>query len=310
MFSVGLLVLGADVVSSQDFPNKPIRIVTSGVGGGGDFVARQIAQGISAPLGQPVIVENRPTIMAIEAVAKASPDGHTLYYGGSTMWTSPYMQEVSWDPVRDFSPITLISTAPNILVVHPSVPVRSVKELIALAKARPGELNYASGPAGGPAHLAGELFKAMSGVNIVRIAYKGGGPLMIGLIGGEVHLALPSATAAAPHMKSGKLKALAVTSAGPSALAPGLPTVAASGLPGYEAVAITGIFAPAKAPGAIINRLSQEIVWVLNQVDVKEKFFNLGVEAVGSSPEQLAATVKSEMARMGKVIKDAGFKAD
>ena len=317
MFSVGLMVLGTGVASGQDYPNKPIRIVAGSAGGGADFATRIIAQGISGPLGQQVIADNRPgAIIQGEIVSKAPPDGYTLLLSGSSHWLLPFLRDnVPFDPVRDFSPITLAVSTPGILVVHPPLPVKSVKELIALAKAKPGVLNYASGPTGAFDHRAGELFKAMAGVNMVRIAYKGAGPAVNALIGGEVELMFANAPAVMPHMKTGRLRALAVASAEPSALVPDLPTIAASGLPGYVAVQTQGIFAPAKTPATIIKRLNQEIVLALNRADVKEKFSNAGSEVVGSSPEKLAAFVKSEMATMGKVIKvimikDAGIKAD
>ena len=194
--------------------------------------------------------------------------------------------------------------------MHPSLPVKSVKELIALAKARPGALNYSSASTGSSTHLAGELFKFMAGVNIVHVAYKGTAPQISALISGEVQLTIVEEGSVEPHVKSGRLRALAVTSAEPSALAPGLPTVAASGLPGYEATGMIGIWAPAKTPGAIINRLNQEILRFLNLPEVKERFLNGGEEIVGSSPEQLAATIKSDGAKWGKVIKEAGIRAD
>jgi tripartite-type tricarboxylate transporter receptor subunit TctC len=308
MFSVGLMVLGAGVVSGQAYPNKPIRIVTAAVGGGSDFTSRLIAQGISVPLGQPVIVDNRSVgISAPEIVAKALPDGHTLLFG--SFWIDTLLYKAPYDPVRDFSPITLATRSPNILVVHPSVPVKSVKELIALTKAKPGELNYGSGGPGSTPHLAGELFKAMAGVNIVHIPYKGSGAALLDVIGGQVQLMFATAASAMPQVKGGKLRALAVTSAQPSALAPGLPPVAGS-LPGYEATLILGMFAPAKTPGTIINRLNQEIVRVLNTAEAKEKFLNAAAEIVGSSPAELAGTMKAEMARWGKLIKDTGIKPD
>jgi tripartite-type tricarboxylate transporter receptor subunit TctC len=194
--------------------------------------------------------------------------------------------------------------------VHPALPVNSIKELIALAKAKPGALNYASGGVGTTPHLAAELFKAMAGVNIVHIPYKGAGPAISDLIGGQVQLMFPNAAAVGPHLKSGKLRALAVTSSQPTALVPGLPTVAASGLPGFSSVLIVGMFVPAKTPATLINRLNQEIVRVLNNPEVKEKLFNTGSDVVGSSPEQFAAAIKSEVARLGKVIKDVGIKAE
>jgi tripartite-type tricarboxylate transporter receptor subunit TctC len=214
-----------------------------------------------------------------------------------------------YDPVRDFAPVSLTNRSPNVLVVHPSLPVKSVKELIALAKAKPGELNYASASIASSSHLAAELFKAMTKTNIVHIPYKGSGAATIALIGGHVQLTFAAPGSVASTVKSGKLRAVAVTSAQPSALLPGIPTMAAT-VPGYESVAMTGIFAPAATPAAVINRLNQEVVRLFSQGDVKAKFFDGGLEAVGSSPEQLAAAMKSDMARMGKVIKDAGIRAE
>jgi tripartite-type tricarboxylate transporter receptor subunit TctC len=309
--SVSLLALSTHIVDAQNYPNKPIRIVTAGAGGGVDFAARLIAQGISPALGQPVVVENRggSAIIAAEIVAKAPPDGHTLLLYGSGFWLTPLMQEnVSYDAIRDFLPVVLTNRSPNILVVNPSLPVRSIKELIALAKARPGELNYFTSSIGSSTHLAAELFKAMAGVDIRRITYKGASQGLTDLISGEVQVGFANAASATPHVKARRLRALAVSTAEPSALAPGLPPISASGVPGYEAASINALFAPAKTPGSIVTRLNQEIVRVLNRSDVKEKFFNTGAEAMGGSPEELGAKIKSEIARMGKVIKSAGIR--
>ena len=210
-FSVSLLVLSAGAVSAQNYPNKPIRIVTATPGGSGDFVARLIAQGISSPLGQNIVVENRATIMSGELVSKAPPDGYTLLVIGGLFWIGPLLQKIPYDPVRDFSPIALLVNTPNILVVHESVAAKSVKELIDLAKARPGALNYASAGAGSSPHLAAELFKAMAGVNLVEIPYKGNAAGLNDLIGGQVQVMFPSAATVTPHVKSGRLRALAVT---------------------------------------------------------------------------------------------------
>ena len=307
--SAALIAMGAGMASGQDFPRKPIRIVAAAPGGAGDFASRQLAPGLTESLGQQVIVDNRGNISG-EVVAKATPDGYTLLADSASFWLSPLIQKMSYDPVKDFSPITLVSAAPNILVVHPSVAANSVKELIALTKAKPGGLNYGSSGTGSSSHLAGELFKSMAGVNIVHIPYSGGGPSVIGLLGGQIELLIPSATAVAPHMKSGKLKPLAVTSADPSALAPGLPTVSAAGLPGFEAATLIALFAPANTPAAIINRLNQETARVLKGAVVRERFFNNGAEVVGNLPHEFAAKLKSEMALWGKVIKDAGIKGD
>ena len=312
MLSIGMMVLGAGMVSGQDYPSKPIRIVTTNAGGGADFVARLIAQGLITNLRQSVIVDNRPgsAIISGEIVARANPDGYTLLVGSDGMWIVPLLQKnPPYDPVRDFSPITITSMENNILVVHPSVAVKSVKDLIDLAKAKPGVLNYGSGPVGASSHSLAELFKSMAGVNIVGIFFQGGSQALNALIGGEVQVGFTSASNTMPLVKSGRLRALAVTSSQPSALAPGLPTVAAT-VPGFELVPVNVMFAPARTPAAIIRRLNQEIVRVLNQPDVKQKFFDSGVEVIGSSPEELAAGMKANMAKVGKIIKDAGIQAN
>ena len=310
MLTIAVLLFGNGVASGQSYPTKPIRIIAAEVGGGADVVARIVANSMSVPLGQPVIVENRPASLNGEMVAKATPDGYTLLLASSTFIFAPLFRKEPYDPVKDFSPITMLAKAPNIIVVHPSVPVNSVKELIALAKAKPGVLNYASGGAGSSIHLAGELFKNMAGVDIVRVAYRGSGPALNALLGGQVQVMFATAASAAPHLKSGKLKALAVTGHQPSALVPGLPTVTASGVPGYEFEALYAISAPAKVPAAVIKRLNNDLVRVLNQADFKEKFLNSGVEAAPSSPTELATVIKSEIVKIGKLIKDANIRAD
>ena len=306
-----IVIAGAGWAYAQNYPYKPIRIVTSNVGGGNDFVARLIAQGISSPLGQSVVVENRAIgVQPGEAVAKALPDGYTLLVAGGSHWIGPLIQNTPYDAVRDYSPITIAEMAPLILVTHPAVAANTVKELIAVAKAKPGALNYASTATGSMIHLAAELFKSMAGLNIVRIPYKGAAPAVTDLLAGQTQLMFVAALTTAPHVKAGKLKALAVTSAEPSALAPGLPTVGASGLSGFEAVTMSGVFAPALTPKSVIMRLNQEIVRFLTSPEAKEKLFNTGSEAAGSTPEQLAAAMKSDITKLGKVIKDAGIRAD
>ena len=306
------MILIAGLACAQNYPNKPVRIVTAGVGGGSDFAARLIAQGISPGLGQQVIVENRPSgVIPGETVAKAVPDGYTLLVSSSVLWLEPLLQgHAPYDAVRDFSPVTLAAKSPNILVVHPSLPVRSVKELIALAKAKPGQLNYAAGATGSSDHLAAELFKAMAGVDIVRVSYKTAATRMADLVGGHVQLSFGSGGTVAAQVKAGRLRALAVTSAQPSALLPDLPTVAASGVPGYEAIQILGVFAPAKTPAPLVSRLHREIVQALAHAGLKQKFLNSGVETVGSSPEQFAAVIQSDMAKWGKLVKTAGIRTE
>lgn len=310
VISAGLMLL-ANGVPAQSYPAKPIRIVTPGSGGGADFAARLIAPALIASLGQQVIVDNRPSaIIPGEIVSKAPPDGYTLLIYGPPFWVGPLFEKTPYDPVRDFQSITAAIRQPNILVVHPSLPVKSVNDLIALAKARPGALNYASIATGSSSHLAGELFKSMAGVSLVRVNYKGSGAALVALLAGEVELSFANAVSVAGAVRSGRLRALAVTTAQPTPLAPGLPTVAASGLPGYESASMIAVFAPAATPAAIIDRLNREIVTALNRADIRKKFFNAGSEVIGSSPEALTAAIKSEIARLGKVIKAAGIKAD
>jgi tripartite-type tricarboxylate transporter receptor subunit TctC len=302
-----LIVSSAGTASGQNYPNKPIRILTSEAGGGNDFGARLVAQELTANLGQQVIVENRPSSTIGDLGARASPDGYTLFVAGTSVVLGPLLRESSYDPVRDFSAITMLARAPNVLVVHPSVAAKSVKELIALARSRPGELNVATGGTGSSAHLAAELFNAMAGVNIVRINYKGTGPALNDIIAGQVQLMFAAAAGVATHIKSGRLRALAVGTAEPSRLTPDLPTVAAT-LPGYESSAISAVFVPARTPVALINRLNREIVRAINRESVKEKLLGTGVEPVGNSPSELARMIKAEITRMGKVIKDAGIR--
>ena len=309
---IALAVALSCPVSAAEFPAKPIRIVTAEAGGTGDVVARLLAAGLSRTLGQQVLVENRGGngVIPAQAVAQSAPDGHTLLLYGSTVWLLPMLVDnVPFDPARDFAPITLATRSPMIVVVNPSLPVKSVKELIALAKAKPGELNYGSAGIGGTNHLAPELFKAMAHVDIVNVLYKGVAPALNDLLSGRLQLMFPAAASAMPHVKSGRLRALAVSTAQPSALAPGLPTVAASGLPGYEAAFLTALHAPAKTPAPIIARLNQEIVRVLNEPDVKERLFGIGVEGVGSSPEALADTMKAEVTKWGRLIREAGIRS-
>ena len=305
-----LAVVDATPIYAQTYPGKPVRIVTGGPGSNGDLISRLLAPGLTTALGQQVIVENRPSgIILGETVAKAPADGHTVLVTGSSFWLAPFLQSnVPWDPVRDFAPIALASTSPNLIVVHPSLPTKTVKELIALAKSRPGQLNYASGTTGSGPHLAAELFNSMAKVNIVRINYKGAGQAMTDLIGGHVQVMFPNGGGAAPHVKSNRLRALAVTTAQPSALFPGLPTVASSGMPGYQSEVLNGIFAPAKTPPAIIGRLHQEIAPLLTKSDIKEKLFISGVEVIAGPAEKLTAAMKHEMDVWGRLIKQLGIR--
>jgi tripartite-type tricarboxylate transporter receptor subunit TctC len=283
--------------------------VTITAGSGVDLIARTFAQGIAGRLGQPIVVDNRGSIIGAEIVSKAAPDGYTLLVDSSSLWLAPLLQKVPYDPIRDFTPISLLVAAPLILVASPAVPVNSVKDLVALAKAQPGELNYASGSTGGSGHLTAELFKSMAGLNIVRIAYKGSILALPDMMSGRVHMMFESATSILPLVKAGKLKGLAVTSLRPTALVPGMSTVSEV-VPGFEVVNMNSMLGPPNMPAGIVMRLNEEVVRFVKTPEAKEKLSASGQEAVGSSPEALATTIKSETAKWNKVIKEAGIRAN
>ena len=302
-----MLVVGAASTRAQDpYPSWVVRIVTAAPGSNNDWGARLLGDEISPSLGHRVIVENRGGLAA-EVVAKAAPDGYTVLFYGPAAWTLQLFRGVGYDPVRDLAPVTLAMSSPIVLVVHPSLPVRSVKELIALARARPGELNYASGTIGATPFIAGELFKYLAKVRIERVPYSGTGPSVIGLLSGEVELMFPGAGSVWHFVQQNKLRALGVASAKPSALTPGLPPVALT-VPGYESTSNIAFFVPAKTPSAIVGRLNRELVAALGKTEIKERLLKGGVEAVGSSPEELGAYVKADIARIEILVKSAGIK--
>ncbi len=309
LFAFGAWTLGADMAHAQIYPIKPIRIITAATAGSSDFTSRLIAPGLTERLGQQVIVDNRGNLGG-EILARLPPDGYTLLIDGASLWIGPLVQKMPYDPLLDFAPITIAVRAPNVIVVHPSLPVKTVKELIALARARPGELNYGSGGIGGASHLPAELFKLLAGVNIVNVNYKGTGSSIAALMAGEVHVMFANAAIASPHIHSGKVRAIAVASAQMSPVFPALPSLATSGIPPFEAGVVQGVVAPAKTPPALISRLQQDIVRVLNRADVKARHFAAGVETVAGTPDELFATMKFDSARWSKVIKDAGIRAE
>jgi tripartite-type tricarboxylate transporter receptor subunit TctC len=297
------------------YPARPIRIVVpQSPGASTDTTARLIAQRLTTALGQTVLVDNRPgagSVIGTEVVAKATPDGHTLLVVASSITLNPILHKnLSWDPIRDFAPITQLSSFPNILVVHPAVPVKTVKDVIALAKAKPGALNYGSAGTATGTHLSAELFKHMTGTDMVHVPYKGGGAAMPALMGGQVQLMFATTVSALPHVRAGKLRAIAVTSPKRSPSAPDVPTIAESGVPGYDHTPWNGFLAPAKTPRAIVARLNEETARILHTPDTKAIFMNEGAEPVGNKPEEFGAIIKSEIAKWGKVIQAAGIKAD
>ncbi len=296
---------------AQKFPNKPIRMLAPEPGGGNEVAGRIIAQALYEGLGQQVVVENRGSAsgaIAGHILATAPPDGYTVLYYGSTIWLLPLLREkVPFDPLRDFAPVSLATTAPFFLYTHPSLPATTLKEMIALCRANPGKYNYGSAGSGAATHLSAELFKIMAHVDITRIAYKGSGQAGNALAGGEVHMLFGSASLGLVHVRAGRLRALGVGALKRSALAPEIPTMAEAGLPGYESASMSGMFAPAKTPRAIIDRLNREIVRAMQRPEVKERFLNAAIEAVGSTPDEFAAILKADIAKWGKVIKTAGI---
>ena len=296
------------------YPNRPIRLVAPFVPGGPtDIVARLVAQKLGENLGQTIVVDNRggaSGAVGMEIVARSAPDGYTLVIGSSgNLAVNPNLNtKLPYDTLKDFQPLTQTTSGPQMVVIHPAVQAKSVQEFIALAKAKPGQLNYASGGAGTTTHLASELLKLSAGISIVHVPYKGTGQALTDLIGGQVQMMMSSMLPAVPHVRAGRLRGLAVTSAKRNAALPEMPTVAESGVPGFETTSWHGVLVPAKTPKAISDRLHAELVKMLNQPDVKERFANLGMDTVGNTQQQFAAYIKSESEKWAKVIKAAGIK--
>jgi tripartite-type tricarboxylate transporter receptor subunit TctC len=305
--------LSAAQANPQPFPNKPIRMIApSSAGGPVDVIARAVAQGWAESLGQQIVIDNRAGaagLIGSELVAKAAPDGYTLLFGFSgPLSIVPHLNEsMPYDTLKDFAPVSLTASAPYVLLVHPAVPAKSVKELVDLAKSRPGKLNFASGGNGTGIHMAGELLNLAAGVRIVHVPYKGAGPGMAALMGGEVDMMFNGLSPALPHIKSGRLRALAVGGAKRSPLLPELPTVSESGLQ-FNTSGWYGILAPRGTPQPVIVKLQRELVRELNTPETKDRLTNLAVEGIGSTPDQFASLLREEWARWGKVIKAAGLK--
>ncbi|HTO50165.1 MAG TPA: tripartite tricarboxylate transporter substrate binding protein [Burkholderiales bacterium] len=298
------------------YPNKPVRMVVGfPPGQATDIVARAVAQKLTESLGQSVFVDNRPGaagIIGTEVAIKAGGDGYTLLMSSSgPLAVNPGLYaKLPYDPLRDLAPITLVASVPLFLVAHPSLPANNVPELIALAKQRPGEINYASGGSGVTNHLVMEMFKSAAGVNLVHVPYKGGPPALTDLIAGQVSVMFETGPGALPHVRSGKLKALATGGARRSVAMPELATVAEQGIAGFDGVAWIGFVAPAGTPRAIVDRLNEETVKILALPDVRERFVSQGAEPVGNSPGEFAAYIKAEIAKWGKVIRESGAKVD
>ena len=314
-FSVlGMVIAAAS--GAQNYPVKPIRLVSPyPPGGANDILARIIGQKLGENLGQQIVIENRGGAtgnIGAELVAKAPPDGYTLLMGQASNLSIniSLMGKLPFDPIKDFAPITLVATTPNLLVVHPSLPVKTVKDLVALAKAKPGSLNYASSGSGSAGHLAAELFKQVAHVNIVHIPYKGAAPALTDVVAGQAQLYFTSPISAQPFVRGGRLRMVAVTSLKRSPSMPDIPTVAESGYPDFDVVSWWGILAPAGVPREIISKLHMQIVKILAMPDVKAKLAEQGADAASNTPEQFAAYIKSQITKWGRLIKELGVKPE
>lgn len=315
--SCGLALLQpANTSGAEAYPAKPVRIIVPFPSGGPvDTLARIVGQQLSPVLGQQMIVDNRPGangIIGTDLAGKAAPDGYTLLMGnlGPLAINVSLYHKLPYDPVRDFAPVAMVAVAPQILVAHPSLPTRSVRELVQLAKANPGQLVYGSPGTGSGAHLSMELFKTMTAINIMHIPYKGATPALADLLGGQTSLVLSSIVPAQPFVKTGRLRGLAVTSRKRTPALPGIPTMIESGLPGFEAMAWFGVLAPAGTPRSIVARLDSEIARILQKPEIKNQLAGFGSEPGGGTPEEFAAYIKTEIDKWGKVIKDAGIKGE
>jgi tripartite-type tricarboxylate transporter receptor subunit TctC len=309
------LLTGAISAQAQQYPTRPIRFIAPYVAGGGvDFVARVVAAKLTEHVGQQVIVENRPgggTNIGSELVARAAPDGYTLLIGGvpNTVNTI-FFKKLPYHVVKDFAPISQMTTAPNILAVHPSLPVRTVKALIALAKTRRGELTFASAGIGSSNHLSGELFRVMAGIDIIHVPYKGGGAAVTDLLAGQVSMYFGTTPSTVPHVRSGKLRALGVTTLKRTRAAPDIPTMAEAALPGFDNAAWHGLMAPTATPAAIIDKLHSEVVRVLRLPEIIDRMAAQGVDVIASTPAELAAFIKQDLVKYDKLVKSAGLRIE
>jgi len=311
-----MLMFAVSGAMAQAYPTKPVRmIVPFPAGGATDIVGRLVAQKLAEGWGQQVIVDNRGGAggtIGSDVAAKSPPDGYTMLLGtSSTHAVAPSLySKLPYDPVRDFSPVTLVATATILLAVHPSVPAQNVRELIALAKRQPNALSFASSGNGGISHLIGEQFKSTAGIQMLHVPYKGDTPALVDLVGGQVHLMFGTAVSFLPYVSAGRLRALAVTNPKRSPIVPNVPTIAESGLPGFEALQWFGVFVPAGTPRDIVSRLHADIVKSLKLSDVRERLVGLGAEVVGNAPDQFAAFQKAESVKWAKIVKESGAKVD
>jgi tripartite-type tricarboxylate transporter receptor subunit TctC len=313
--TMALTMLISDAALGQAYPTRPIHVVVPSSPGAGvtDIMARLVGQHLSARIGQQIVIDNRPGasgIIGAEVVSRAAPDGYTLLAANVSLVVNPFLYpKMPYDPLRDFIPVTMINSAPMLLVVHPSVPAKSVTELIAYAKSHPAKLNYGSGGLGSTPYLAAELFKSLAGIDVVHVPYKGGAPALQDLVGGQLSFMIENMPGTMPYARAGNLRALAITSPQRSELAPELPTMAEAGVPGYEMSGWNGLFAVKGTPPEIVARLHSEVAKILRTPEVRQELAALGAEPVGDTPDEFAAFLKADMARWGKIIQEKGIRS-
>jgi tripartite-type tricarboxylate transporter receptor subunit TctC len=314
--TAALTMFISDTVPGQTYPTRPIHIMVPSAPGAGvtDIMARLVGQHLSARIGQQIVIDNRPGasgILGSEVVSRAAPDGYTLLVANVSLVVNPFLYpKMPYDPLKDFVPVTMINSAPLLLVVHPSIPAKSVTELIAFAMSHPGQLNYGSGGLGSTPYLAAELFKSLAGIDVVHVPYKGGAPALSDLVGGQLTFMIENMPGTMPYARAGNLRALAITSPQRTELAPELPTMAEAGVPGYEISGWNGLFAAKGTPPDIVARLHSEVTKILRTPEVRQELATLGAEPVGDTPDEFAAFLRADAARWGKIIQEKGIRSD
>jgi tripartite-type tricarboxylate transporter receptor subunit TctC len=314
--TAALTMFISDTVPGQTYPTRPIHIMVPSSPGAGvtDIMARLVGQHLSARIGQQIVIDNRPGasgILGSEVVSRAAPDGYTLLVANVSLVVNPFLYpKMPYDPLKDFVPVTMINSAPLLLVVHPSIPAKSVTELIAFAMSHPGQLNYGSGGLGSTPYLAAELFKSLAGIDVVHVPYKGGAPALSDLVGGQLTFMIENMPGTMPYARAGNLRALAITSPQRTELAPELPTMAEAGVPGYEISGWNGLFAAKGTPPDIVARLHSEVTKILRTPEVRQELATLGAEPVGDTPDEFAAFLRADAARWGKIIQEKGIRSD
>ena len=305
------LSIAFTTASAQEFPTKFVRILATEAGGGGDTVLRTLAPDLGTSWGRPVVIENRPAQLGYGDVLKSAPDGHTLVITSSSLWLLPMLRaNINWDPLRDFTPVVQLIHQPLVLAVSATLPAKNLKELIAFAKSKPGELNYAAGVVGGSQHLATELFLSMADIRVTPVYYKGTASAIASVLGGQTQIVVSNPASILPHIRSGRMRGLGMTLGTPSQLVPDIPPIAAAGVPGYAVDAMLAIFGPAHMTGALVMKINQDFNKVLSRPDIKGKLFASGLEVAGGTPQALETSVQAEFAKWSALIRQRGIKLE